>query len=785
MLVTNKIKNIFALTRPGMVVDLVLKLTLLVTAICIFVPFSPAMPTAGLDSSWMFGMNQAVAQGFSLGREIIFTFGPYASIYTTLYHPSTDFMMVSGGLYLAFSYWICLALLVKDVWWRWILAFFVLVSAVFSRDALLFSFPLLVGFASLKITSLEYKSRLTIFYLALLFTPLGLLPLVKGSLLILCIAIVALSSLLFVISKHTAYAATCVVFPFASILFFWFASGQSMVVLSDYFIGMIPIISGYTEAMAIDGSISEVILYLLTAILLLFSILLQKQITGTPKVFLFCIYFVFLFLAFKAGFVRHDAHAVISGTSIFIAALLLPFIFNMAAVIPTIILALITFFYTINHYDTISAVHFPAIYPSAWDGLKNRIIHPNWPRQNFDVAVKSLQKQAVFPVLPGTTDIYSYNQSYLLASGNVWSTRPIFQSYSVYTPMLAEKNKNHLLGAQAPDNVIFRVEPIDGRIPSIEDGASWPVLMANYRPTQIMNGFLFLRKKENIGAIPESLALMTGKFSFGESVDPPILNQPVFVNIEIEPTTLGRLAGILFKPSQLQIALELENGERRQYRIIASMAKAGFLLSPLVEDTIEFGMLYGENGYLNGKFVKSFSVTPSGSSILWNEKYTVTFHKIKTDPIDVLKIYKFDTFIEKLPDIKNAVTEKCEGSIDRINGIPLAPGQLSVSRVLTIKGWLTTSINEPIPSEAVYVVLTDTKGKHLYFKTRQELRLDVGDYFKKPELNNSGYSTIADVGALEGTYTLGLAIKQHNKIMNCSQFNTPLTINKAGNYAAK
>ena len=63
-----------------------LQVLLFITLICIFVPFSPAMPGEGLDPSWVFGMNQAVAQGFAFGRDLIFTFGPYASIYTKTFH---------------------------------------------------------------------------------------------------------------------------------------------------------------------------------------------------------------------------------------------------------------------------------------------------------------------------------------------------------------------------------------------------------------------------------------------------------------------------------------------------------------------------------------------------------------------------------------------------------------------------------------------------------------------------------------------------------------------------
>ncbi len=56
------------------------------TVLAIFVPFYPSMPSSGLDPSWVLDMNQAVSQGFNFGEDIIFTYGPYASIYTKAYH---------------------------------------------------------------------------------------------------------------------------------------------------------------------------------------------------------------------------------------------------------------------------------------------------------------------------------------------------------------------------------------------------------------------------------------------------------------------------------------------------------------------------------------------------------------------------------------------------------------------------------------------------------------------------------------------------------------------------
>jgi len=812
----NTVLGKFGSRDMGLTVNIILWLVLFITAIAVFVPFYPAMPDSDLDPSWRFGMNQAVAQGLAIGKDIIFTFGPYASIYTKSYHPSTDFMMVSGSLYLALSYSVCFGLLMRSVQWYWVLA----VCAVLTgfghdqnpyKDPLFFSLPLLVGLQSYKILSWEYgrqlKSKLT--YMALLFAPFGLLPIVKGSLLILCAAIAALCSVFFIVNRHRLLGIICLVSPLVSMLFFWIVSGQSVASLPSYFISMEPIVSGYTEAMALSGPILEVILYLIASVFLLLAISIQSQITITSKIFLFFTYFIFLFVSFKAGFVRHDSHALISGTSILIAALLLPFILNTRLVIPGIFFAFISWALIFCHYnqrnsslkalitehrlnfadgsivvDSESPEHFinniESTYLLAWNGIKNRITSTNFPRHKFDAAVKSLRDQAAFPILQGMTDIYSYNQSYLIASENLWSPRPIFQSYSAYTPTLAEANKKHFLVDKSPDNIFFKVETIDGRIPSNDDGASWPILMLDYQPIQMVKEYLLLQKKRGNSDLKEPLQLEGGEHKFGESVNLPHSTQPVFAQIEIKPTTLGCLASILFKPSQLQITFELENGVKKQYRIIAGMAKSGFLVSPIIENTTNFAMLYGKVGLLDDKRVKSIAIAPrDGKTLLWEDEYSVTFSQIKTgDPVNVSGVLKFNEFAEKLSNSEVITVDRCDGNIDEVNGISPPPEKVSVSTLLYANGWLAASIEKATLPEAIYMVLTDAQGKHKYLKTRTTIRPDVGSHFQKPELIQSGFTTIGDISALEGQYTLGLAMKESGTIKLCPQFNIPATISK-------
>src|SRR5262249_37763938 len=142
-----------------------------------------------------------------------------------------------------------------------------------AHDALLFSFPLLAGLASFKLIFSEEgalaKSTPAPCYVMLVFAPLGLLPLVKGTMFSFCGAMTVLCAAFFLAHKQRVFALTCLCSPLVSMVFFWGLAGQSVRHLPNYFMSMAPITSGYTEAMAVNGDTLEVILYLIVSAFLL------------------------------------------------------------------------------------------------------------------------------------------------------------------------------------------------------------------------------------------------------------------------------------------------------------------------------------------------------------------------------------------------------------------------------------------------------------------------------------------------------------------------------------
>jgi len=581
------------------------RVALFVTAICAFVPFMPAMPAAQLDEAWGLGINQAVAQGLVFGRDVIFSSGPYASIFNQQYHPATDALMLLGSAYLALAWWLAALEISRTSRWYvpWLL-WTVLAGVIASRDALILSYPLLAGLACCRRPARTWV-------VVALCSPLGLLPLIKGSFGVLAALVGGIVIVQLVLERRYRLAAGVAGIAVATMLGSWCLAGQPVLALPRYLWAQLPIITGYAEAMGYEaGSWAEVPLYLIAA-----ALLVWRGERGWPR----AVYAAFLLVSFKAGFVRHDSHAQIAGVGILVAALVAPLRPIVTAA------ALAAWLYIRGQYVHVEADGFVAwtkvTYGHAAGGVHRRIAEPGWPRSQFDAVLALVREGSHLPALPGTMDDYSTDQTLVIASGNRWNPRPVLQSYSAYTGELARLDRAHLEGPDAPDSVLFAVQPLDQRLPSLEDGASWPALLARYEPVSRIGDRLLLRRRATPATV-EVTTLATRTASLGERVEVPAADGLVFAEIDVEPDLLGRIESLLLRPTVPTIVVWVP-GSKLRYRYIPEMGRAGFLLSPLVTTTDDFVALYGPHP----ASVVAFEIYHGNRR--WTSTYTVTLKQLR------------------------------------------------------------------------------------------------------------------------------------------------------------
>lgn len=620
----------------------------LLASLAAFVPIYPELPSNEIDPSWMLALNQALAQGLVFGRDIVFTFGPYATLYTQAYHPATYTLALLGGALLGLAFAALLLLAVQRGRRRWLLGFAVFLLLIDSRDTLFFSYPLLLVLVSYR-ASLPASApghlapdttakRLALFYGVAL---LGLLPLVKGSFIPLAVA--ALLAGLWLLRPRagaTAVPGAALAFatlPLATLLLAWVGAGQPLAALPDFFSALGPVISGYTDAMATypDGRHWPLLRFALPASLLAFLAVSAWCLLATwrsgrsqpreTQCLLACLG-LFLFVAFKAGFVRQDQHALAAGSALLLAVLLLCLTDVARPGAAVLGVALATWLLT--HY-----IYLP-------NSLEGSPIRSLWLarsgermgtalQQAFEQRLQALRSAHPVARLQGRSDIYPYDLAALIASDNAWTPRPVLQSYAVYTPDLAGRNEAHLRGPQAPDHIVLRTAAIDQHFPSLEDGLSWPTLLSHYTLVQQDPHYLYLRRQAQPAAL-QRRPLLQGRYATGSMVELPASDGLLFAELDLSPSAWGRLANLLFKTSLLEISVELQDGQRRRFRLVPGMARSGFILSPLVQSNADFAQLAsGQWQALQGAAVQRLRIRPVEGSAFWQSHYTLRLTELR------------------------------------------------------------------------------------------------------------------------------------------------------------
>jgi hypothetical protein len=338
---------------------------------------------------------------------------------------------------------------------------------------------------------------------------------------------------------------------------------------------------------------------------------------------------IFLFLVFKSSFVRHDSHATIAGSTLLMAAMLVAMLSFDASMMIALFLSVITWLFIDEIHSVTSgdAVldRLRSVYFETWTHLPSSGARRHYVEVEFGRSLASIRRKAAVPELQGSVDIYPTDQSAILASKNQWNPRPVFQSYSAYTPILTGMNERHLRGGAAPDNVLFSVDPIDEHLPSMEDGLSWPALLDNYTLAGIERNMAYLRKEAVIRSASSYAVIDEGMHRTGETVSIAETNVPVFAEIDLRPTLLGKLVGAAFKYPQLRMTVRLEDGISRNYRVLSNMMQPGFILSPLVENTQDFTLLLTRDGdFFRRNEVRSIMIAPEyGGGTLWEGSYAL------------------------------------------------------------------------------------------------------------------------------------------------------------------
>lgn len=707
---------------------------LLVTLLGKLAVVIPRFPRGGLDPSWVFGLSVASSDHFVFGRDIIYTFGPLSSVDTGSWIPDLHALTVIFSILIALSLAIfSFKIFEKSSYLvKFLLVLFLFVNIWNAPD---FFYSLLPAAAALTLINSYVNNRGAYFIFVTMFGFIAaLLLLVKLSFGAESSACLVVLLVFYIIKKDLKSCLVLIAAFLSSFVLLYLLSGQKLQNIIYYPVNIYYGIAGYSDAMASPGPLPPVIASAVFLILLItyyaYYSIRSFNING---IFSVLVISLLSLVVFKHGYVRNDfGHSAdVYLLQCFLLIYILHAIKAPAArnfLLTAGVVSLLVFG-AINEPFFISGHQIKNSYIGLITQANSvgRIFNNSQNEVDFEKSVEKISNDSPLPAMDGTSDIYNYNQSVLLASDNKWNPRPAFQSYQAVTPYLANANYKHLVNKEtAPDNIFFSLETIDGRFPSMDDGLSWKALLGLYKPEGWTENkdYLILKRDDIYGKelrVKDSRSL-TGKT--GQEIANPYENGLVFFKMHQKKSIIGTLLSIVYKTDPVRIKLMLQNGQYRIFRIIPSMSETGFLLSPLSESTLDFYYLYMSRYYMNSDFglkVKSITINPE-SQYQYSNSFDVVFEQLEYPNMP-------DAVAGKLKRTNIDVRKTASDSSVKYN-VDAFSYQFADNKklVLGLRGWAFKK-NVDITDSSYSLIFAGPDSESFELPLEGVKRLDVSDYF--------------------------------------------------------
>ncbi|MGD0061383.1 MAG: hypothetical protein ABSD58_18400 [Verrucomicrobiia bacterium] len=251
-------------------------------------------------------------------------------------------------------------------------------------------------------------------------------------------------------------------------------------------------------------------------------------------------------------------------------------------------------------------------------------VYPSDFRAMLDDELSRIKQESALPGMKRligqeSVDVFGYEQAIALLNDLNYQPRPVFQGYSAYTPFLVARNRDYYLGATAPAFVILKYQTVDDRFAAEDDAGALEVILRNYEPVATEKGYMLWKRKVVSQALAPHRLLRDGTATWGEPL--PLLSNecPVWIEVEIGSTWLGKVREFLYKPAKITMTLETVDHETKHYRLVRLLARSGFVVNPAVRNQDDLMEMYKNPGKGN---TASVTLEVSGSArLLYRTKY--------------------------------------------------------------------------------------------------------------------------------------------------------------------
>jgi hypothetical protein len=589
----------------------------------------------GIDSSWGAALHMAAREGLVFGRDVVFTYGPLGYLVDArMYFSDTWALAVVAhllaGLLLAYS---LLRLLERGMGLLWAVLVAAPLLLLLSR-LLLVGSPLLPEVLVLVVmlwsfeTVLEADEHVTTTRSVLAAAAVAVVTMMKLDAGMACLLFAGCAITIANAREGGPRAAAAALLRFigataGTLLILWLAVGQPLGALPDWLRRSVSIVRGYGAAMNIESGRHweyTVALLLLAAIAALIA---RASFPGRAERWAALgLYAVVAFVAFKQGFVRHDAHVV----QFFAIFAVLPIAFIRKWGAATTLVVMIGPFIALCAIGNVGLGSL--VGPEPRLNAMGDIAHlaRSAPARGEFIQQTRAQLRSEYAI-PQTMIDRMHGQRAAVEPWELlvayaypdirWHELPVFQTYNAYTTSLDRLNADALTGPSRPRFVLRQLgASIDGRIPRFESPAAALAALCHYRTVLADANWQLFEATGNRCGTPAPLAHRRARFGATVHVPSASAHSIVVARFHgIAASTFDELRTLAYRARQIGIRVDsgpihrFVQGHQDAFHVLAAPACAREDLDGTTSQPFE-----------------SFAITADSS--LGGEQYGVEFFRI-------------------------------------------------------------------------------------------------------------------------------------------------------------
>jgi hypothetical protein len=577
-----------------------------------FVTFPTPPPDNDVDSSLSAVLNYAHAQGLQFGPDLALTYGPLGFLMFFYFSPHDAGLRMAAdvALCLVAATGLCLLAWRLRPLWRWpLLVLFLWIAAnVPTRADLVID----IGLLCWGLLCFVESGRPLLAYV-LMFTALATFSaLAKVSFLFVATASVALIACDLLIRGRWRLAAGMVGGLGTCFLLAWMGSGQELAHLGAFLANGLAIVRAYNGALGWEGlDLLRTIGLALAPVALAMILLRTLPAFGNGELrraarrfFLLAWLSLLTFAVWKYGCVRSGREMFFLGfTAVLALALEAVPCERRAAQRWARGLALGACAMSLVAMQEFCFPSWPGSLKEPFRAFGRNLVwllNPAEYQRQMGEAIVAKRREAQLPrcrelIGRASVDVFGQCQAYALHNDLNYRPRPVFQSYVACSRPLMQLNERFFQSPAVPEYVLFRLYALDRKFPALEDAPVLRTLLENYQPLATEGPFLLLK---NVKTGPPAASLVReGTVRPGQAIDlREFGSADLWLEISLEPTMLGRLRQVLYRPSTVRLAAWQEPGGKLlvRNRAPAQMLAAGFLASPLLLNNEDVMNLYAD-----------------------------------------------------------------------------------------------------------------------------------------------------------------------------------------------